>query len=407
MFRSIFRVPSGIRGVSSKNFRGISSIINQRIPKGYTQPTPKSSDLIIIAMSSGVDSSVAALLYKQKYENCLGIFMENWSQLDNERCLEQDWKDVQLVGNQLNLPIERVNFEKDYWIEVFEPMLTSYNKGLTPNPDINCNKYVKFGSLINYVSKKYKDQNWWLVTGHYSRILQNDTTGELHLLRSYYPDKDQSYYLSQIETNVLSRVLLPIGHYTKPEIRKLAQEKDLVIADKKDSQGLCFVSQTQGNFNNFLKNFLMDSPGNIITEDGKIWGKHDGLWSLTLGQKCGISMPQGDPRYKGVWFVSEKNFETGDITIVKGGNNDKLFKKIVYVQDFIPLGDDLDITKMEGLTVQYRSLQSPISLKTINYSNGKWIFTLNDKARAISPGQYLAVYQGDRCLGSGVIEGAE
>lgn len=392
----------------SGKIRQMSSI-SSRIPSGYVQPTPKPDDLVIVAMSSGVDSSVAASLYSRQFKNCKGIFMENWSQLDNERCLEQDWKDVQMVANQLNLPIERVNFEKDYWIDVFEPMIESYSKGLTPNPDISCNKYVKFGKLVNYVSKKYNDQNWWLVTGHYSRILQHEKSGEFHLMRPYYKQKDQSYYLSQINPSILNRILLPIGHYTKPEIREMAKSLELAVAEKPDSQGLCFVSQTQGNFNTFLKNFIKESPGNIITEDGKIWGQHEGLWSLTIGQKCGISMPQGDPDYRGVWFVSDKNFETHDVTIVRGGDNAKLFKKIIYVKDFIPLDKDYNFTdNVSNLQIQYRSLQTPKLLSSITYKEGnKLIFQLQEKQRAIAPGQYLSVYEGERCLGSGVIEASE
>jgi len=335
--------------------------------------------------------------------------MENWSQLDNERCLEQDWKDVQTVAGQLRLPIERINFEKEYWIDVFEPMIDSYSKGLTPNPDIGCNKYVKFGKLVDYVSKKYNDKNWWLVTGHYSRILQNQETGKFHLMRSYYKNKDQSYYLSQINPSIMKKLLFPIGHYTKPEIRDLAQHLELSVAEKPDSQGLCFVSQTHKNFNTFLKNFIKESPGNIITEDGKVWGKHEGLWSLTIGQRARAQMPQGDPEYKGTWFVSEKNFETNDVTIVRGGDNSKLFKKIVYVKDFIPLDKDFDIFKDPStLNIQYRSLQNPVKLESITKAgDNELVFQLDQRQRAIAPGQYLALYDGDKCLGSGMIEASE
>jgi tRNA-specific 2-thiouridylase len=358
-------------------------------------------------MSSGVDSSVAAAMYSRQYRNVEGIFMSNWNQLDAERCLEEDWNDVQQVAEKLDVPITQVSFERDYWLDVFEPMIEGYERGITPNPDINCNRYVKFGKLVDYVTRRYQGKPWWLVTGHYSRILEHES-GESHLLRSYYKQKDQSYYLSQINSSVFDRLLLPIGHYTKPEIREMAYRWDLPVAAKPDSTGLCFVNPSQANFHEFLRSFINETPGNIVTEDGNIWGNHDGLWSYTIGQKVGISMPQGDPMYKGSWFVSDKNFETNDIVIVRGGNNEKLFKSVVYVNEFVPLGSlNLFDFPLGELTVQYRSLQQPTALKSIQSINGKLIFQLSEKRRAIANGQYLAVYHRERCLGSGIIDFAE
>lgn len=387
--------------------RRLHTLPRLRSPDVYTQLTPDPNDLIIVAMSSGVDSSVAAAMYSRQFVNVEGIFMANWNQLDSERCLEEDWKDVQKVSDKLDISVTQVSFEKDYWLDVFEPMIDGYERGITPNPDINCNRYVKFGRLIDYVSTRYSGKRWWLVTGHYSRIMQHEN-GEMHLLRSYYKKKDQSYYLSQINPTVMNRVLFPIGHYTKPEVRQMARDWDLPVAEKPDSTGLCFVNPSQHNFHDFLKSFINETPGNIVTEDGKVWGKHDGLWSFTIGQKCGISMPQGDPKYKGTWFVSDKNFETNEIVIVKGGDNAKLYKSVIYVNEFLPLGR-VDITQIpvQELTVQYRSLQDPNALDSIQNKDGKFIFKLKEKRRAIARGQYLAVYHGERCLGSGVIEFVE
>jgi tRNA-specific 2-thiouridylase len=344
------------------------------------------------------------------YPKVKGIFMRNWNQLDSEKCLEEDMKDFEKVVDQLKIEdYEIVDFEKEYWLDVFEPMISDYKRGVTPNPDINCNRYVKFGKLVEYLTEKYGDgDDWWLVTGHYSRILKDEETGEMKLLKAYHIEKDQSYYLSQIDPKVLKRLLLPIGHYLKPEVRDIAKSLDLVVASKPDSTGLCFVNPTQGSFNDFLRNFIDETPGEVITEDGKVWGKHDGLWTYTIGQKSRISMPQGDPAYKGVWFVSEKNFQTNEITIVRGVNNERLFKKLVYVDGFKLLADvSIDLLPIEELTVQYRSLQKPIALSEIVSNGEKCIVRLKDKQRAIAVGQYLAVYHGERCLGSGVISGAE
>lgn len=387
--------------------RQLHTLPRLRVDEAYTQRTPKRDDLIIVAMSSGVDSSVAAGMYARQFRNVQGIFMSNWNQLDAERCLEKDWNDVQEVAEKLAIPVDQVSFEKDYWLDVFQPMIEGYERGITPNPDINCNRYVKFGKLLEYVSEKYSGKPWWLVTGHYSRVMEH-ANGELHLLRSYYKQKDQSYYLSQINHSMMDRLLLPIGHYTKPEVRAMAHKWGLPVADKPDSNGLCFVNPSQADFHEFLKSFINETPGNIVTEDGKIWGKHDGLWSYTIGQKVGLSMPQGDLQYKGTWFVSDKNFETNDIAIVKGGDNAKLFKSVVYVKDYIPLGDfRLSDFPLDELSVQYRSLQEATPLKSILTKNGTLVFQLRQKKRAIASGQYLAVYHGERCLGSGVIDFAE
>lgn len=393
--------------------RLLSTCPAERIPSGFIQAQPQADDLIIIAMSSGVDSSVAASIYSKKYKNCQGIFMTNWTQTESQRCLEQDIKDVEKVGEQLDIPIEMVNFEKDYWIDVFEPMIESYKNGKTPNPDIDCNKYVKFGKLVDHIKKKYdnKGRNWWLVTGHYSRILQNtQLNNESQLLKAFYKPKDQSYYLSQVDPAIFKKLLLPIGFYTKPEIREYAIKNKLVVAEKPDSQGLCFVGQSQNHFGNFLKNYIDESPGNFITKEGVVCGQHPGLWSVTIGQRARIPMPQGDPETCGVWFVSEKNLETNEITIVRGTDNSALFKKIIYLDEFKYIqSQKLDEFDVNELSINHRSLhKDPVYLNSIKINkDGKLVFELKDKSRGVAPGQYLAVYHRDVCLGSGEIKFAE
>ncbi|KAH3679345.1 hypothetical protein WICMUC_001085 [Wickerhamomyces mucosus] len=386
------------------------STIKGRIPSGYKQLQPSKKDLIIVAMSSGVDSSVAASFYKD-FPNVQGIFMQNWNQLDSNRCLEKDFNDVLKIGEQLKIPIDLCNFEKDYWLNVFEPMINSYSQGITPNPDINCNRFVKFGRLINYIEKKYQNKDYWLVTGHYSRVLENLRTGKMELLKGYYKQKDQSYYLSQINNKVLNKLLLPIGHFTKPEIRDIASELDLYTAKKPDSTGLCFVNPSQGKFNDFLRQFIEEKPGSIKTKDGKVWGKHEGLWSYTRGQKLrGISLPQGDINYRGSWYISEKNILKNEIIIVQGVNNEELFDQQVYIEGFVPLDEGIDIgnVPIDELRVQYRSLQKSVKLsEVINLGSGKFLFKFKDPRRAVAVGQYLCVYHFDRCLGSGIIHATE
>ncbi|KAH3663861.1 hypothetical protein OGAPHI_005264 [Ogataea philodendri] len=382
--------------------RRLSSL--RSTPAGYSQSVPQKDDQIVISMSSGVDSSVAALMYARQYKNVRGVFMANWSPDTRggvSKCtVESDWEEVQTICTQIGIPCERVNFEKEYWSDVFEPMLEMYRRGLTPNPDVGCNKYVKFGKMVEHLTKKMSQDNWWLVTGHYARILTHDLTGESHLLRASYLPKDQSYYLSQIPEHVMSKVLMPMGHYTKPEVRRIAQEAGLASKDKRDSQGLCFVSQN-GRFKDFLDEFLEPNPGEIVTQDGRVWGKHNGLWHGTIGQRSGISMPQGDPAMKGVWCISGKNYEKNQLIISKKSDRSAFLKDRITVADWhwVNASFDLDSLDTASLTVQVRSLETPHALKSVSFPE----FALENKLSDVAPGQNLVLYHGDRVLGTGII----
>ena len=409
------------------------SLLEKRIPQGWKQVQPSKHDTIVVAMSSGVDSSIAAAMYSS-FPNVKGIYMRNWSnkQNDMKNCDEKDWNDAKEVAGYLNIPFEMVNFEKEYWIDVFEPMLNNYELGLTPNPDILCNRHIKFGTLKQKLDEMYGANNYWLVTGHYSRILKNRETGQFELLRGIDSSKDQSYYLSQVNPAVLNQTILPIGNFYKKEIRQLAKELQLPTADKPDSQGICFVNNSQqGKFKTFLKEYLPSEPGDIITIDPQsghktVWGKHEGLWSYTIGQKVGIPMPQGDPEYRGTWFVSDKLKDTNEIVIVRGRDNRELFKDHVKIDNMKWLFSENDRLNIEqtlqdaiqrgDLYLQYRSLQEPILIKKYEFKeyntetdrndqnkNNEFIFTLSSPQRAMAPGQYGCLYLRDRVIGSGTI----
>ncbi|RCK63557.1 Mitochondrial tRNA-specific 2-thiouridylase 1 [Candida viswanathii] len=377
-------------------------------PDTYTQATPGPNDHVIVAMSSGVDSSVCAALF-QHYKNVHGIYMANWSQ--TATCTERDWRDVQKLCQDLKMDCERVNFEHEYWNDVFLPMIEKYQNGLTPNPDIGCNKYVKFGKLVEYLNEKYVGKKWWLVTGHYARIMKHNETGEFHLLRGLSRRKDQSYYLSSIPSSILSKVILPIGHYTKPEVRELAKKFDLHTASKPDSQGLCFVNPGQSNFRDFLNEYIPPNPGNIVTEDGKVWGKHRGLWHATIGQRSTVSMPQGNPEYQGVWFVSERDIEKNELVIVKGTDNPKLFKQTVVITDLEWLCPKQKVLAMLSLgshdiQFQYHSLLPSVPVKNIRDEGDKLIIELAKPVRALAPGQGGILYNDNRVLGGGMMSKA-
>lgn len=358
-----------------------------------------------MAMSSGVDSSVTAALLTEKYgpRSVRGIYMANWSQ--TAKCTEGEWNDVQKVCSQLEISCERVNFEKEYWSDVFSPMIDMYQLGLTPNPDLGCNRYIKFGKMIEHLSMRFKDlkKKWWLATGHYARVELADE-GHCNLIKAFDANKDQSYYLASIPRSVLSNVLMPLGHYTKPQVREIARKYRLCTAEKPDSVGLCFVSPDHTKFRHFLDEYIPPKPGNIVTEDGKVWGQHQGLWHATIGQKLGISMPQGDPKYKGVWFVSEKRVDSNELVIVRGSNNESLYKNKMDVFDWEWFGDKPDMSKRQEYLVQYRSLQEPVAVKSIEvFPDNRLLCELLSVQRAMAPGQNLVLYLGNKVIGSGVI----
>lgn len=387
----------GVLRYSVRHTSTFTQPINEAGPE-YIQVEPDLNDEIVIAMSSGVDSSVAAGIYASKYPNVRGIYMANWSQ--TAKCTEADWNDVQKVCKQLKIPCERVNFEREYWNDVFQPMIRSYEDGKTPNPDTGCNKYVKFGKMIDHLTTSLPDKKWWLVTGHYSRVMKHRSKNEFHLLRGFSQMKDQSYYLSSIPKAVLSRILMPIGHYLKSSTRDLAKTYNLHIASKPDSQGLCFVSQEHTKFRDFLNEYIPPNPGNIVTEDGKVWGRHQGIWHATIGQKSAISMPQGDPKYQGVWFVSEKRPETNELVIVQHRDNPKLYHHKLKVDNWQWLQKP---SNFDNIQLQYKSLQEPVDVTNIEESSSSLNITMSKKSRAMAPGQNVVLYSGNQVLGSGVI----
>ncbi|KAA8900676.1 hypothetical protein TRICI_006177 [Trichomonascus ciferrii] len=370
----------------------------------YEPQRPGKDDAIYVAMSSGVDSSTVAALMAQKHgtANVRGIFMANWQ--STAKCSEADWNDVQKVCAKIGIACERVNFEREYWMEVFEPMIELYKAGLTPNPDVGCNRHIKFGSLIQYLKSKHASNNrpWWLATGHYADVQKCTATGEKHLLRPKDLSKDQSYYLSSIDPTALNHILFPLAQYSKPEIRGLASQFQLHTAEKPDSQGLCFVSQNHNSFRKFLAEYVESTPGEVVTEEGKVVGKHEGLWHATIGQRSSISMPQGDPKYRGSWYVSQKDIPNNRLIIVKGVDNPSLYSSALECSNFHWLGQKP--TSSNNLTIQYRSLMEPVPIQDLNESPTESLrVSLQEPCRAIAPGQYLVLYDGRRVLGSGII----
>lgn len=371
---------------------------------GYSTPLPAANDHVYVAMSAGVDSSVTAALMAEKFKNRVtGVFMRNWS--PDSKCAEADWNDVQQICTHLDIPAVNLSLEKEYWLEVFEPMLERYRQGLTPNPDVSCNRYIKFGSLKHRLKQRHEtsgmEGQWWLATGHYARVM-SDASGEPALFRPKHLAKDQSYYLSSVSSESLRNVLFPLSSYLKPEIRELAHSYGLHVASKPDSQGLCFVSQDQRKFRDFLSDYIPTKPGNVVTQDGEVVGTHSGLWSATVGQKSGVCLPQGNPKFQGAWFVQEKRPETNELVIVKGGNHPSLFSSSIKAQFFTWLGKRPDLAGLD-LTVQFRSLMEPVKVENVRVDGESITVDTAVAVRAVCPGQNLVLYHGDRVLGCGII----
>ncbi len=241
---------------------------------------------VVVGMSGGVDSSVVALRLKQQGYDVVGVFMKNWDDTDeNGVCTAtEDYKDVAKVAAKIGIPYYSVNFEKEYWDRVFTYFLDEYKKGRTPNPDVICNKEIKFKAFLDYALELGAD---YVATGHYAQ-LNRDADGHMHLMRAVDSNKDQTYFLSQLSTEQLDRVMFPIGDLEKPQVRKMAEEAGLATAHKKDSVGICFIGEK--NFKSFLGQYLPATPGQMMTVDGEVKGEHAGLMYYTIGQRRGLGI---------------------------------------------------------------------------------------------------------------------
>ncbi|CAG8548842.1 5760_t:CDS:10 [Paraglomus brasilianum] len=323
---------------------------------------PRPGDRVIVAMSGGVDSSVCAyLLHKQEY-NVEGVYMRNWDTVDEKSVCtgDQDWKDVQNVCKQIGIPCRMINFIKEYWIQVFTKAIDDYARGLTPNPDVMCNREIKFGRLLEKIlgSSHNDEDGIWMATGHYAQR-EVAPCGKIKLLRAVDSTKDQTYYLSTVPEEKLQRTIFPIGHLTKLQVRQIANEANLIIANKAESMGLCFVGE-KNKFADFL----------------------------------------------GEWFVYQKDVENNSIIVVPGSTNILLFSRKLVARDWVwcwnkpPDGIEKGIDLLGQ--VRYRQVAEPC--KVTMRSDFKYLVEFSVPIQAVAPGQYVAVWDGNWCLGGGVIE---
>ena len=343
---------------------------------------------VAVGMSGGVDSSVAAYLLKKKGYEVVGLFMKNWDDSDDEFCpAAQDYEDALAVAEHLGIPLYSFNFAKEYWDNVFQDFIDDLEKGFTPNPDILCNREIKFKVFLEKALELGAD---FLATGHYARIGPNH-----ELLRGKDLSKDQSYFLHALSSSVLQKVLFPIGEYHKEEIRKIAEKASLLTANKRDSTGICFIGKRK--FKDFIKEYIKPSKGLFKTPEGEIVGEHDGAWYYTIGQRKGLGIGgEGD-----AWFVVNKDIESQTVTVVQGENHSLLFTPNLYVSDLNWINSQPSLPLKCTAKIRYR--QNDVSCTIKKITNGRGFVEFEQAQRAVTPHQSIVFYQNDICLGGGLI----
>ncbi|MFC4809053.1 tRNA 2-thiouridine(34) synthase MnmA [Paenibacillus sp. GCM10023250] len=358
-----------------------------------------SNTRVVVGMSGGVDSSVTALLLKQQGYDVIGIFMKNWDDTDEfGHCTaEEDAEDVRRVCDQIGIPYYTVNFEKQYYDKVFAYFLAEYRNGRTPNPDVMCNREIKFGDFLQKALELGAD---YLATGHYAR-LERTADGESKLLRGVDAGKDQTYFLHALRQDQLAKAMFPIGHLPKPEVRRIAAEFGLATAKKKDSTGVCFIGER--NFKQFLSGYLPAQPGPMIDiATGETKGRHDGLMYYTLGQRQGLGIGgsgSGEP-----WFVADKDLKENILYVVQGDAHPSL-----YSTGLIATGINwISPVRTDGefaCTAKFRYRQPDQGVKLTFRPDGTTAdVVFDERQKAITPGQAVVFYDGDICIGGGTID---
>lgn len=354
---------------------------------------------VIVGMSGGVDSSVSAYLLKQQGYDVEGLFMKNWEEDDtDEYCAAAtDLQDAQAVCDTLGIRLHTVNFASEYWNNVFEYFLAEYKAGRTPNPDIMCNKEIKFKAFLEFASEILSAD--FIAMGHYVR--RQDINGITQMLRGEDNNKDQSYFLYTLSHEQLSKSLFPVGELKKPQVRLIAEQQGLITANKKDSTGICFIGERK--FKDFLANYLPAKPGNIEDCDGHVIGEHQGLMYHTLGQRKGLGIGGLKDSNDDPWFVVEKDLTRNVLIVAQGHGHPRLMSSGMIVNQ-LHWVDRLGPANNAKLTVKTRYRQQDVPC-TIGYINDNEISVIFDQSvEAVTPGQSAVFYHGEICLGGGIID---
>lgn len=354
---------------------------------------------IVVGLSGGVDSAVAALLLKQQGADVHALHMTNWNDDDGYCTASRDLQDARRICEQIGIPLHHVNFAKEYYANVFEHFLSEYKAGRTPNPDVLCNREIKFGVFRDYAKRLGAKL---LATGHYARV--RVVGGHAQLFKAADPSKDQSYFLHAVSAGALAETLFPLGELHKQQVREIAYEHGLHVSNKKDSTGICFIGERP--FREFLANYLPAQPGSIRTLDGEVVGRHDGLMYYTVGQRQGLGIggrqdSTGDP-----WYVAAKDLQKNELIVVQG-EHDVLYCDHLRTGAVSWIGSPPESYARKGslpctAKIRYRQADQSCLVRRLNDNRVEVLFEI--RQRAVAEGQYAVFYQGDRCLGGAVIE---
>jgi len=356
---------------------------------------------IMVGMSGGVDSSVTALLLKEQGHHIEGVFMKNWEEDDTDTYCPAsiDMADAQAVCDQLDIELHRVNFAAEYWERVFTHFLAEYNAGRTPNPDILCNKEIKFKAFLNYAKQRGAD---YIATGHYARCQLKDN--HFQLLKGLDPNKDQSYFLYALDQNQLRYSLFPIGELDKQTVRAIANRAGFINHAKKDSTGICFIGERK--FKAFLNTYLPAKPGPITTLDGQMIGQHDGLMFYTLGQRQGLNIGGLKHAAQAPWYVVAKNLVQNTLIVTQGPEHPSLYAKTLRANQIHWISGQVPALPLTAYAkTRYRQVEQACIIKQIDLDQYQIDFTTAQ--RAMTPGQSIVFYQQEVCLGGGIITDIE
>lgn len=362
-----------------------------------------SSKKVIVGMSGGVDSSVSAYLLQQQGYQVEGLFMKNWEEDDNEEycTAAQDLADAQAVCDKLGIELHTINFAAEYWDNVFEYFLAEYKAGRTPNPDILCNKEIKFKAFLEFADEVLEAD--YIAMGHYVQRTFPTDGSPAQMLRGLDRNKDQSYFLYTLSHEQVSRSLFPVGNLEKPEVRKIAEEQGLITAKKKDSTGICFIGERK--FTDFLSRYLPAQPGNIETPEGIVIGQHQGLMYHTLGQRKGLHIggQKGGGGNEQPWYVAEKDLKRNVLIAVQGAEH-PLLKSVGLIASQLHWVSRQPLTEETRCSVKTRYRQQDIACTLIPIDDESVKVLFDEPQVAVTPGQSAVFYSGDICLGGGIIE---
>jgi tRNA-uridine 2-sulfurtransferase len=360
------------------------------------KPNSPAEGTVIVGMSGGVDSAVAALLLRDAGYSVQGLFMSNWEDDDGYCTTAQDFQDARRVCDILGLALHRVSFAEQYRERVFSHFLREYAAGRTPNPDVLCNREIKFGICLEYMRRLGAS---WIATGHYAQIRHTSPYPEL--LKAVDSAKDQSYFLHSVAVSALSKTLFPLGHLHKAQVRQMAHAAGLPVFDKPDSTGICFIGERP--FQEFLSRHLRTEPGPIETAEGRIVGEHAGLALYTLGQRSGLKVGGRAGAAAAPWYVADKVMVRNALIVVQDQNHPLLLSDAFSVEQMQWINPgDASLQPIEcRVKTRYRQNDLGCSLRASGDEN--WSVTLDRPARSVTPGQYAVFYRGERCLGGGII----